>query len=59
MVFHEDEVIVGLPINVKNGIGRIVSTSKRIACNAFATDQTGLTDVVLPLRVILRGQKGD
>jgi len=59
VVFHEDDVITGLPVNVKHGIGRIVSTSKRIACNAFATDQTGVTDEVIPLKVILRGQHGD
>jgi len=59
VVFHEDDVITGLPINIKHGIGRIVSTSKRIACNAFATDQTASTDEVIPLKVILRGQHGD
>ena len=39
--FHEDEVITGLT-NVKGGVGRVVSTVRRLACTALLVDK--LTD---------------
>ncbi|GIW40280.1 MAG: hypothetical protein KatS3mg076_0857 [Candidatus Binatia bacterium] len=58
---HETEVIGSLgPASVKNGSARILSTSKRIACEAFAVDQLGDPPVVMvPLKMISRRQKGD
>jgi len=64
---HEDEVIQGLPTNVRGGSARIVSTSKRIMCQAFVVDEVnvpdfanpGQTPAMLPLKVIFRKQRGD
>jgi hypothetical protein len=58
--FSEDDVITGLPLNVRGGSGRIVSTSKKIACGAFLVDElfappTSMTK----LPVINRKQQGD
>ncbi len=37
---HEDEIIDALlPASVRNGSARVVSTSKKIACSAFITDE--------------------
>ena len=38
--FHEDEIIDSLgAASVRNGSARIISTSKKIACSAFITDE--------------------
>jgi len=58
--FHEDEVIVGLPSNIKSGSARIVSTSKHIACEAFIMDDTMTPPAsVASLKMISRKQRGD
>ena len=58
--FSEDDVISGLPVNVRQGSGRIVSTSKKIACAAYLVDElfappTSMTK----LPIINRKQQGD
>ena len=38
--FHEDEIIDALlPASLRNGSARILSTSKKIGCTAFLTDE--------------------
>jgi hypothetical protein len=45
-VLSEDEVIVGLPGNIRGGSARVVSTSKRIICSAVVVDETYSNDMV-------------
>ncbi len=48
VAFHEGEVITGLPVNVRGGSARIISTSKRIMCVAFVADELNVPDVLTP-----------
>jgi hypothetical protein len=58
--FHEDEAMMGLPPNVKGGSARILSTSKRLACEAFLVEEVGSPPALIaPLKVISRKQNGD
>lgn len=58
--FHEDEVIVGLPVNIRGGSARIVSTSRRLFCQAFLVEEVlSPPAAFLPLKVIGRKQNGD
>lgn len=58
--FHEDEVIVGLPVNIRGGSARIVSTSRRLFCQAFLVEEVLSPPAsFLPLKVIGRKQNGD
>ncbi len=43
-VLSEDEVIAGLPSNIRGGSARIVSNSKRIACSAVVIDESFSND---------------
>jgi hypothetical protein len=43
-VLSEDEVISGLPPNIRGGSARIVSNSKRIACSAVVIDESFSND---------------
>jgi len=43
-VLSEDEVIAGLPANIRGGSARIVSNSKRIACSAVVIDESFSND---------------
>jgi len=43
-VLSEDEVIAGLPANIRGGSARIVSNSKRIACSAVVLDESFSND---------------
>lgn len=60
--FHEDEIIDALlPASVRNGSARILSTSKKIGCTAFITDEINdPPSGMAPLRIIYRTkQRGD
>ena len=58
--FSEDDVIVGLPLNVRGGSARVVSTSKRIACGAFMVDELSAPPTSMTkLPLINRKQQGD
>jgi len=58
--FHEDEVIVTVPANIRGGSARIVSTSRRLMCQAFLMEELGSPPAVMtPLRVVAKRQNGD
>lgn len=59
--FHEDEVIAALPLNVKGGSARVVSTVRKLACTAFLLDDTSDPPVsMVPLKVFAKKrQNGD
>jgi len=58
--FHEDESIVGVPANLRGGSARIVSTSRRLLCQAFMVEDLASPPAAfMPLKVIGRKQNGD
>jgi len=58
--FHEDESIVGVPANIRGGAARIVSTSRRLFCQAFLVEELASPPAAfMPLKVIGRKQNGD
>ncbi len=58
--FSEDDVIGGLPLNVRGGSARILSTSKRIMCGAYLVDELSAPPTSMTnLPVINRKQQGD
>ncbi len=58
--FHEDEVIVTVPANIRGGSARIVSTSRRLMCHAFLAEELGSPPaVMMPLKTIAKRQNGD
>jgi hypothetical protein len=60
--FHEDEVIDALAAaSLRNGSARIISTSKKIGCTAFLTDEindppSGMASLKLIYRTKQRGE---
>jgi hypothetical protein len=58
--FHEDESIVGVPPNIRGGAARIVSTSRRLFCQAFLVEELASPPAAfMPLKIIGRKQNGD
>jgi len=58
--FHEDEVLVGVPNNIRGGSARIVSTSRRLFCQAFLVEDLASPPATfMSLKVISRKQSGD
>jgi hypothetical protein len=58
--FHETEVITAMPLNLRGGSARIVSTSRRLFCQAFLVEELASPPAAfMPLKVIGRKQNGD
>jgi hypothetical protein len=58
--FHEDEVILSVPANIRGGSARIISTSRRLMCNALVVEELGSPPATLaPLKTIVKRQNGD
>lgn len=58
---HEDDIMTSLPsASLRNGSARIISTSKRIMCSAYLTDEINDPPTLMaPLPLISKKQKGD
>lgn len=58
---HENDIMESLvPASLRNGSARIISTSKRIMCNAFLVDEINDPPTLMaPLHLISKKQKGD
>lgn len=58
--FSEDDIVTGLPPNIRQGSGRIVSTSKKIACAAYLVDEVFAPPTsMVEIPIINRKQQGD
>lgn len=58
--FHEDEVILLAAASLRNGSARILSTSKKIACNAFVADELSDPPIsMVALKIIGKKQRGE